>query len=186
MSLENIIQEIENRKTVEINKIMDEYTKKINDVKVQKEKKINELKDLYAKKKTEEALLIEKRELDAAEFEAKKIVRDKVAELINVNVNKGVSILENLRNTEEYREILNKMIQVSKKLLGPNFTVKVNSADANRITDNTVTIVKDNIDKYGGIIAESEDKEVDLTISSIIRNLRERLAMELSNIVGEH
>ncbi len=142
--------------------------------------------DLYSRKKSEEALLIEKRELDAAEFEAKKIVRDKVAELINVNVDKGVIILENLRNTEEYKEILNKMIQVSKKLLGTNCTVRVNPADTNLITDSSVTIVKDNVDKYGGIIAESEDKEVDLTISSIIKNLRERIAMELSNIVGEH
>ncbi len=186
MSLENIIQEIENRKAVEINKIADEYTKKINDVMVQKEKKINEIKDLYSRKKSEEALSIEKRELDAAEFEAKKIVRDKVAELINANVDKGVIILENLRNTEEYKEILNKMIQVSKKLLGTNCTVRVNPADTNLITDSSVTIVKDNVDKYGGIIAESEDKEVDLTISSIIKNLRERIAMELSNIVGEH
>jgi vacuolar-type H+-ATPase subunit E/Vma4 len=54
------------------------------------------------------------------------------------------------------------------------------------ILDNSVKIVENNVDKYGGIIAESEDKEVDLTISSIIKNLRERIAMELSNIVEDH
>lgn len=113
-------------------------------------------------------------------------MRDKIAELINANVDKAVTTLENLRNTEEYKEVLSKMIQVSKKLLGNNCTVKANSADANLISDSSVNIVKDNVDKYGGIIAESEDKEVDLTISSIIKNLRERIAMELSNIVGEH
>lgn len=186
MSLENIIREIDNRKNEVINKIIDEYTKKINAVQLQKEKKISVIKGLYSKKKTEDGFLIEKREIDAAEFEAKKIVRDRVAELIDINVDKAVIILENLKNTEEYKDILNKMIQSSKKLLENGCTIRINPDDADLITDNSVKIVKDNVDKYGGIIAESEDKEVDLTISSIIKNLRERIAMELSNIVGEH
>jgi V/A-type H+-transporting ATPase subunit E len=186
MSLENIIQEIDNRKKEEINKIIDEYTKKTNALQLQKEKKINEIKELYQKKKTEDGLLIEKREIDTAEFEGKKTVRDRVAELIDINVNKSVTILEDLKNTEEYREILNKMVQSSKKLLGNDCTIRVNPDDAHLILDNSVKIVENNVDKYGGIIAESEDKEVDLTISSIIKNLRERIAMELSNIVEDH
>lgn len=186
MSLENIIQEIDNRKVVEVNKIVDEYTKKLNLLQAQKEKKISEIIEQYLKKKSEEALLIEKRELDAAEFEAKKILMDRVSELINLNIEKAIAILENLRNTAEYREIINKMVQTSKKLLGNGCAIKISATDSALISDSTVKIVKEDVDKYGGLIAESEDKELDLTVSSIIRNLRDNIALELSNKVGEH
>lgn len=187
MALENIIKEVEERKRKEIERITAEYEAMKQSVESDKEKKIKQIQESFGRRKQEDAKALEKREIDAANMEAKKILRDKITELIDLNVGKSMTFLNTIRDHKEYDKIIKEMAETSKKALGKGCTIRISSKDSQLLGEiKGVNVVEEEVDPFGGIIAESSDgtREMNLTITTLSRDIKESVAVELSQRVG--
>ena len=187
MSLENIIREVEERKKKEMSRISAEYDARKQSLESETEKEISKIKADFDHRTQEESKSIEKRELDAARMEAKKILREKATELIELNLGKSMTFLNSIREYKGYDRILKEMAETSKKALGKGCTIRVASRDAGLLGDvKGIKVVEEEIDPFGGIIAESEDgtREMNLTVTTLSREIKEAVAVELSQRIG--
>lgn len=188
MSLENIIKEVDSRKQREIEKIRAEYEARRKSIQSQTEKEISSILAQFQTKTEEDSKTLEKREIDAANMDVRRLLMNKKNTLIEESLEKSTYFLRNLRNNKDYGKILKTMVNLSKGLLGKDCIAKVNPEDKGFVEDVTgVKIKTEKIDPYGGVVAISADgtREVNLTISSIIDDLREQISIELYEKIGE-
>jgi vacuolar-type H+-ATPase subunit E/Vma4 len=187
MPLEAILKSIEERLNTDRQKIADEYARKIEEIEKQAASELQRIESEYRERTEREIRTLETREISAAEIEAKRIIRDRKAELIQEKMEEAFELLESLPDDREYREIIEKMASVAKNLLGRNCTVIVKSRDAPLLKDmKSIKIVEQDIDPFGGMLCISSDgkREVDLTISTLKKELRDVIALKLSDYMG--
>lgn len=187
MALENIIKEVEERKKREIDRITAEYEAMRQSVESETEKRIKQIKETFEKKKQEEAKSIEKREIDAAKMEAKRILRDKTSELIDLNLEKSMTFLTTIRDYKGYDKIVREMAETSTKALGKGCRIRISPKDARLLGEfKGAEIVEEEVDPVGGLIAESSDgtREMNLTVTALSKEIREAVAVELAQRIG--
>lgn len=121
-------------------------------------------------------------------MEALKIVRSRESSLIEEAMGKATIYLKELRNSKDYKEIMAKMVDAARRSLGKKFTIRVSARDSSLIPQSKDLVIREEeVDPYGGIIAESSDgsMQIDLTLTSIMQDIKEKLISRISEHLGE-
>ncbi|CAC11150.1 ATP synthase (subunit E) related protein [Thermoplasma acidophilum] len=185
MSLEEVLKDIERDKEEKKKEIADAASRETAKIEKEREEKIQILQREYENRMREEGSRLYNSIIDKANVEARNIVRMRVQEILDQYGAKADELIKNLAKTKEYDDVLKKMIEVSRKALGPDCIVKVNTADKGRISDGNIKF--EDIDPYGGVLATSRDGkiELDLRISSIRRDILERFKVRLYSMIED-
>lgn len=170
MSIDTFLNEIENRKKNDITNIDKKFNDKKSETEIKKNTAVKEIQERYSS----EAKIKSKKEaskiVEAAKLEAKKILFD----AINKNLDSTFDVIKqelgNYTKTPEYKKILQKMVETSKKKLDNNIIVHCREEDQTVLNSGDIT-VGSTIQTLGGIIAENNDgtKELDLTFEELLR-----------------
>ncbi len=187
MPLENILQSIEQRKATEMERITASFEVQMRDLEKITKKKIQEIVNDSARQSAEECRSLENKELSNAEIEARKLVWEKRAQLVEENLTKAFDFMKNVRSSKSYKKMITDMVDLARKKLGDGCTVTVNEADASLLKGvKGITVRMQDIDPYGGLIAESRDgsREMDLTVTTMMKDLRDGLSLELYERIG--
>ncbi len=172
MSLENILNEIDNTTQSELKAIKDDYAAKIEAVTKSCNDKISRIKDYYAVKSNNDIKNIIKQYEDNIQLQSKKIIDDKKKEILGNTMQKLRSYGTSLNKSSNYPDLLKTMVDESKKELGKNFTVYCGEMENEKLQNfKFPDSIKFIIDKSikSGIIAISADgkKEMDMRLSNI-------------------
>ncbi len=187
MPLEDILQEVEKRKEEEIKRISDEYKSRIDSVNAGVEKELRDLESKYAKKTEDDSRSMRDREIELAHMEAKSLAREKVSQLMQSALGRADFFLMNVAETKEYRSVLEKMVSLSNSTLGKDCIIHCRKEDQSLLKEICKNKLSNHNTKRPGIVAESSDgsKELDLTMGTILEDLRERISLELIKHLGE-
>ena len=172
MSLENILNEIDNTTQAELKAIRDEYSAKIEAIIKSCNDKISRIKNYYAVKSDNDVKNIIKQYEDNIRLQSKKIIDDKKKEILVNTMQKLRSYVTSLNKSSNYPELLKAMVNESKKELGNKFTVYCDEMEDEKLQGfqfpDSIKVIIDKSIK-SGIIAVSADgkKEVDMRLSSI-------------------
>lgn len=172
MSLENILNEIQNTTEVELKQIKDDYAKKMEDVTTSCNEKLGRMKQDYAVKSENDIKNIIRQSEDTIKLQAKKIIDDRKKEILNAAMQRLKSYVTSLNKSSNYQELLKTMLAETEKEIGKNFTVYCSESDLEKFKNIKVSeSVHFEIDKTirSGIVAISNDgkKEADMRLSSI-------------------
>lgn len=187
MSLEEILKDIELRGKQELKELMLYYEKRLNDLEAKQSAALKVQNDKIIKASEEERRTAERTIVSSAEMEALNTVRGKEGALMEEAAGKAELYLKNMKERREYPEILSKMVEIAHGTLGRDCKILASKNDAEIIKAGDSKVQVKDIDPYGGIIAESSDgsRELDLTISAIISEIREKLVSQLHGYLGE-
>ncbi len=186
MSLENIINEIDNSMEEQKTKINEEYKKKINEVTENCNKKIEEFKREYTIKSEYDKKDIIKQHEDNIKLQSKKIIDDKKKELLKDALGKARSYILSLNKSVKYKEIISDMLKTCGKELGSNFIIYCNGTEKEKLleSDNlkTENIVIDNSIRLGIKAASKDNKKfIDFTLDSIFDKISDDIAIYFYN-----
>ena len=170
MSIDTFLHEIENRKKKDIENLDKELADKKSATEIKKNTAINELQEHYS---TEAKIKSEReasRIVEAGKLEAKKILFDAINKNLVSTLDVIKQDLSNYTKTLEYKKVLQKMVETSKKLLDKKILVHCREEDKSVFTSEDIAIGS-SIQTLGGIIAENNDgkKELDLTFEELLR-----------------
>jgi vacuolar-type H+-ATPase subunit E/Vma4 len=169
-SLDTFILEIEKRKENEIALLETKLAKTKKEIEHTREIKIKQLEEHYL----DEAKIKSNREaariVESAKLKAKKIL----FEAINANMDSTFNtIRDEMRayvQKPEYREMLAKMTNYAKNMLGPNIVTRCRDDDRLILREMNIPVGSP-IHTLGGIIVEDDEgkKEIDLTFEELLR-----------------
>lgn len=187
MSLEEILKDIELRGKQELQELTLYYEKKLNDLQAKQDETVKNQEEKIRKASEEERRTAERTITSSAEMEALNTVRGREAELIHEAAGKADLYLKNIKSRKEYPEVLAKMVDIAHKTLGEDCTIFASKDDVAVIRKGNSKVVEKDVDPYGGIIAESSDgsRELDLTISAVLTEIKEKLVSQLYEYLGE-
>lgn len=187
MPLEDILQDVEKRKEQEIKRISEDYQSRIDSVSSQIEEEIANLESYYRKKMEDDSRALREREIKLAEMESKGISREKISQLMQSAFERADFFMRNIADTKEYPKLLLKMVSLGSSVLGEDCIIHARKEDLSFLQDlNRIRIAKEGL-KVPGIIATSSDsaRELDLTIGTILEDIRDMVSLELIKHLGE-
>ncbi|MCH6571729.1 MAG: hypothetical protein IH780_04080 [Thaumarchaeota archaeon] len=170
MSIDTFLHEIEDRKKNDITNIDKEFDDKKSETEIKKNTAVKEIQERYSKeakiKSEKEASKI----VEAGKLEAKKILFNAINKNLDSTFDVIKQELSNYTKTSEYKKILQKMVETSKKKLDNNIIVHCRKEDQTIFNSGDITVGSP-IQTLGGIIAENKDgtKELDLTFEELLR-----------------
>lgn len=180
--LNAFLDEIENRKSKELSILDSTLSNKKANIERTLKERLDEIKEKYAT----EAKIRSQREFarisESARLHAKKIIFD----AINTNMDSTFGLIkEELRNytkKAEYKKVLDKMIQYSKKELGNDIIVNCRETDTEFLKSKDIPLGHF-ISTLGGIIASDGNnvKEIDLTFEELLNSHED----EIKNLLLE-
>jgi len=170
LSIDTFLHEIENRKKKDIENLDKELADKKSATEIKKNTAIKELQEHYS---TEAKIKSERdasRIVEAGKLEAKKILFDAINKNLVSTLDVIKQDLSNYTKTLEYKKVLQKMVETSKKLLDKKILVHCREEDKAVFNSDDIDIGS-SIQTLGGIIAENNDgkKELDLTFEELLR-----------------
>ncbi len=171
MSIDQFVDEIQNRKKNELA----DLDKKLNDKKSETDSKKNsavkELKDNYTNEAKTKAEREGARIVEAGKLEAKKILFDAINKNLDSTFDVIKKELDGYSKKPEYKQVLQKLIVYSKKVLAKKIIIHCREEDKSFFKDKDIKIGSV-IQTLGGIIAENKEKtkEIDLTFEELLRN----------------
>ncbi len=187
MALENILQSIEERRNGELERISREFQQKTDSLSKETEARLEALRNEFGRKTAEDCKSLENRELSNADIEARRIVRERKSELVEGSLSKAYDIMDALSSSDGYKDIVTAMVATARRVLGKDCVVKVGEKGAGFIKESRgKKVAVADVDPSGGIVAESSDGslELDLTIGTLKRELREKLMLEIAGKLG--
>lgn len=170
MSIDSFILEIDSRKKNEIEVLDKELEEKKATIESKKNSTIKEFQERYAN----EAKIRSEREtariIEAGKLEAKKILFDAINKNLDSTFEVIKQALRNYTKNSEYKKVLKKMVETSKKKLNEAIILHCRNEDNSVLNDLGVT-VGSSIQTLGGIVAENKigTKELDLTFEELLR-----------------
>lgn len=188
MALEEIIKEIQNKKDLDLANLSKKFHEDEIKLRFDADQKIKKIAEDYEKKLTNERSILERKEISEADLDARTYVRRKYNELMENGLSKALFYFEDLQKWKKYPEILEDMVSTAKKKLGPGCTVMVSSSDKPKISEHKgVTMEVSGEIKQGGIKAISKDgfMEIDLTVDTMRKEIREKLSVMILEKIGE-
>ncbi len=187
MSLEEILRDIELRGKQELDELKLYYEKKIADLQAKQDRAISAQNEKIRKSTDDEKRSAERTIISSAEMEALNILRSREGILVEEAASKAELYLKNMRDRKDYSEILAKMVDISRKTLGNDCRIFVSKEDSSKVTADGSKVVVKEVDPFGGIKAESSDgsRELDLTVSAIVSELREKITSQFYQYLGE-
>ena len=169
MSIETFIQETESRKKNDLA----ELDKKLNDKKSETESKknymVNEIKENYANEAKTKAEREGARIVESGKLEAKKILFNAINQNLDSTFDAIKKELEGYSKKPEYKQVLQKLVDYSKKVLAKELVIHCREEDKSFFKDGVQ--VGSSIQTLGGFIAENKQgtKEIDLTFEELLR-----------------
>ena len=183
MSLDIFLNEIETRKKNDITNLDKELQEKKSATEAKKTTTIKELQERFsneAKIKSERAA---SKIVEAGKLDAKKILFDAINKNLDSTFDTIKKELSSYTKNPEYKKILHKMVETSKKNLDEKIIVHCRKEDQAVFTSKNIT-VGSTIQTLGGIVAENNDgtKELDLTFEELLRTHEDEIK---STILGK-
>lgn len=184
MALENILRSIEERRNAELDRISSDYRQRLETLQRETETKLEALRSGYEKRTAEDCKSLENRERSNADIEARRIVRDTKSGLVEENLARAFGIMEGLGGSSSYKAVLEEMASTARRMLGKDCKISVGEGGQELLKGKNITA--ENVDPFGGIVAESADgtMELDLTISTLKRELKDRIMLEIAEKFG--
>jgi V/A-type H+-transporting ATPase subunit E len=169
--LDIFIQEIENRKEKEIRLLENTLAEKKTEIAQKKETTIKKLREQYeieAKTKSQKEFA---RIVEASKLNAKKIL----FETIHTNMDSTFGVIEHemegYAQKSEYKNLVKKMINYAKSILGNEIIVHCRAKDTLIIKEMNISVGTTLNNTLGGILAENKEgtRELDLTFEELLR-----------------
>lgn len=188
MSLQSILDDIDEKKKACIDGIRKDFDTKKGELVISSEKKLSDLQATYERKITDSAFAMRAKELSIIDLEEKRIILERKNRLVEDAIKGSEDALASLTKSKEYKEILSSMFSVAKKLLGDKAEFYLTAED---LKQNSSQIKGNELTRAyripGGLVATSHDgkMEVDFTFDTIFREIREDLALELETRIKE-
>ena len=175
MSIDQFVAEIQNRKKNELA----DLDKKLNDKKSETDSKKNsavkELKENYANEAKTKAEREGARIVEAGKLEAKKILFDAINKNLDSTFDVIKKELDGYSKKPEYKQVLQKLVDYSKKVLAKELVVHCREEDKQFFKSGVK--VGSTIQTLGGFIAENKEgtKEIDLTFEELLRSSEDEI-----------
>ena len=170
MSIDTFIQEIQTRKKNDLTVLDKKLNDKKSETNAKKNSAIKEIKDNYANEAKTKAEREGARIVEAGKLEAKKILFDAINKNLDSTFDVIKKELAGYSKKPEYKKILQKLVDYSKKVLAKEIVVHCRSEDKSFFKSGVK--VGSTIQTLGGFIAENKKgtKELDLTFEELLRN----------------
>lgn len=189
MSLQSILDDIDEKKKNSIDSLKKEYDTKKGELIISSEKKVSDIRAAYDRKTTDATSIMRARELSIIDLEEKRIILERRNQLVEEALRESEEALGTLTKTKEYKDILSTMLSTAKRMLGDRASFFLFKEDLKENGDQTkAKELTRNCRVPGGVVATSSDgkMEVDLTFDTIFREIREDLALELIKRIKEN
>ena len=161
---------IENRKKKDISIIEKQLNEKKLEIENQKTSKIQELKQSFEKDANSRSEREAARILEGGKLDAKKILFDAINKNLDSTFDVIKKELDGYSKKPEYNQVLQKLVDYSKKVLAKEIVVRCREEDKSFFKSGVK--VGSTIQTLGGFIAENKEgtKEIDLTFEELLRN----------------
>ena len=171
MSIDQFVDEIQNRKKNELADLDKKLNDKKSEIDAKKNSAVKELKENYANEAKTKAEREGARIVEAGKLEAKKILFDAINKNLDSTFDVIKKELDGYSKKPEYKQVLQKLIVYSKKVLAKKIIIHCREEDKSFFKDKDIKIGSV-IQTLGGIIAENKEKtkEIDLTFEELLRN----------------
>jgi len=170
VSIDQFVNEIQNRKKNDLASLDKKLSDKKSETNAKKNSAVKELKDNYANEAKTKAEREGARIVEAGKLEAKKILFD----AINKNLDSTFGVikkeLDGYSKKPEYNQVLQKLVDYSKKVLAKELVVHCREEDKSFFKSGVK--VGSTIQTIGGFVAENKEgtMEIDLTFEELLRN----------------
>lgn len=182
MSLEDILKDISDKAEEELKRIKKECEEDLKNIEKDKEAQLQAINEKYRQIRIDTENMMRKRYEDELKIEQNNIKMQFENRMLDEFWNRANTLMVKIRETKSYEDIIRKELSLGKKFLKKSMKVKCSEKDVDLVKkiDGTLDIMKMSGD-FAGIICESDDGKVsyDMTISSILRDLKESINMEI-------
>ena len=170
LSIDTFIHEIETRKKNDLSALDKKLDDKKSETNTKKNSVIKELKDNYANEANTKAEREGARIVEAGKLEAKKILFDAINKNLDATFDVIKKELTGYSKKPEYKKVLQKLVDYSKKVLAKEIVVHCRDEDKSFFKCGVK--IGSTIQTLGGFIAENTEgtKELDLTFEELLRN----------------
>ena len=170
LSIDTFIHEIETRKKNDLSALDKKLNDKKSETNTKKNSVIKELKDNYANEANTKAEREGARIVEAGKLEAKKILFDAINKNLDATFDVIKKELTGYSKKPEYKKVLQKLVDYSKKVLAKEIVVHCRDEDKSFFKSGVK--IGSTIQTLGGFIAENMEgtKELDLTFEELLRN----------------
>ena len=175
MSIDQFVSEIQNRKKNDLAELDKKLSDKKSETDTKKNSMVKELKENYANEAKTKAEREGARIVEAGKLEAKKILFDAINKNLDSTFDVIKKELEGYSKKSEYQQVLQKLVDYSKKVLAKEIVVRCREEDKSFFKDDVQ--VGSTIQTLGGFIAENKEgtKELDLTFEELLRNSEDEI-----------
>jgi len=170
LSIDTFIHEIETRKKNDLSDLDKKLNDKKSETNTKKNSVIKELKDNYTNEAKTKAEREGARIVEAGKLEAKKILFDAINKNLDSTFDVIKKELDGYSKKPEYNQVLQKLVDYSKKVLAKELVIHCREEDKAVFKDGVQ--VGSTIQTLGGLIAENTEgtKEIDLTFEELLRS----------------
>jgi len=184
MSAEKLIQEIKNDSQQEIDKINKETEKKLKEIQKEAEKKAEQIAQKtfdQAKKQIENKNRIK---TSKARHDSQREIMKIKEQIIDEAFQKAIEKLKELKS-QEYQEIINKIITKTIKNLGKNPKITVSRKEDEEIAKKHNIKITGRTQSIGGVILQSEDNKITMnyTFEAILKREKENIRIQIGNLL---
>ena len=171
MGIETFLLEIENRRKNDIQTLDKELEEKKSAIEIKKNTAIKEFQENFSKEAKTKSERESAKIIEGGKLEAKKILFDAINTNLDSNFDAIKLELGKYNKSEDYKKIIQKMVETSKKRLGKEITIHCRKEDESLFKDKDIT-VDASLQTIGGIVAENKKstKEFDLTFEDLLRS----------------
>ena len=170
LSIDKFVSEIQNRKKNDLADLDKKLNDKKSETNAKKNSTVKELKENYANDAKSKAEREGARIVEAGKLEAKKILFNAINKNLDSTFNVIRKELDGYSKKPEYKKVLQKLVDYSKKVLAKELVVRCREEDKSFFKDGVQ--VGSTIQTLGGFIAENKEgtKEIDLTFEELLRS----------------
>ena len=172
VAAEALLGEVEEKRKKTIEMLETEYSAKKDEV----AKRAAEQKSYIVDSSRKQAAAVSQREririAGAAKLKAKKMVFDATERMLEANVEALRQVLADFAGTEDYQEMLPKMVAYASKRLGGSISVHSRPDDASALKKLGVKVSSSDLASMGGFKATNLDDtlELDITFEELLRS----------------
>ena len=176
MSIDQFVAEIQNRKKNELADLDKKLNDKKSEIDAKKNSVVKELKENYANEAKTKAEREGARIVEAGKLEAKKILFDAINKNLDSTFDVIKKELDGYSKKPEYNQVMQKLVDYSKKVLAKKLVVHCREEDKSFFKDEDIEIGS-TIQTLGGFIAENKEgtKEIDLTFEELLRSSEDEI-----------
>ena len=170
MSIDQFVNEIQNRKKNDLASLDKKLSDKKSETNAKKNSAVKELKENYANEAKTKAEREGARIVEAGKLEAKKILFDAINKNLDSTFDVIKKELDGYSKKPEYKKVMQKLVDYSKKMLAKELVVHCREEDKSFFKSGVK--VGSTIQTIGGFVAENKEgtMEIDLTFEELLRN----------------